>query len=82
VAENSGEGTDHGTAGPVFVAGDAVRGGLHGKTPDLSELEDGDLKVSTDFRQVYAELLDDWLHLPSKQVLGGKFGPVGVLRIV
>jgi uncharacterized protein (DUF1501 family) len=79
VAEN-GSGTDHGTAGPVFVAGDSVRPGPIGEIPDLGKLENGDLKATSDFRQVYASILEDWLKLPSEPVLGGKFEPVPVLR--
>ena len=54
VAENASEGTDHGTAGPVFLAGTKVKSGLIGKHPDLDDLAQGDLKFHTDFRQVYA----------------------------
>jgi uncharacterized protein (DUF1501 family) len=79
VAEN-GSGTDHGTAGPVFLAGDAVRPGPAGEPPDLAHLDNGDLKPTTDFRQVYASILDGWLRLPSDPVLGGPFKPVPVLR--
>jgi uncharacterized protein (DUF1501 family) len=74
VAENGSLGTDHGAAGPVFLAGKAVRPGLVGKNPDLSNLdESGDLKSSLDFRQVYATLLEHWLRLPSEKTLGGQF---------
>src|SRR5262249_17371361 len=52
VRENDSEGTDHGTAGPVFLAGPAVRAGIHGETPSLLDLEDGDLKMAVDFRRV------------------------------
>lgn len=57
VAENGSLGTDHGAAAPVFVLGGGVRAGLHGKPPDLDDLVDGDVRVSTDFRAVYAALL-------------------------
>ena len=70
--ENGSLGTDHGTAGPVFLAGPGVKAGLVGKTPLLGDLEDGDLKWSTDFRSVYATLLDRWLGIPSQQVLAAK----------
>jgi len=79
VAEN-GSGTDHGTAGPVFLAGDAVRAGPASLPPDLANLDNGDLKPTSDFRQVYASVLEDWLQLPSEPVLGGTFKPVPVLR--
>ena len=80
VAENGSEGTDHGTAGPVFVAGDAVRAGLIGKTPSLSDLDHGDVRASLDFRQVYATVLEDWLGLPARTSLAGEFERVALLR--
>ena len=70
VAENDSQGTDHGAAGPVFLAGSPVRGGLVGGPPDLANLDGGDLKMQIDFRQVYAAILDDWLAVDSKDVLG------------
>ncbi len=78
--ENGSLGTDHGTAGPVFVAGESVKPGVAGKTPLLGDLEDGNLKWSTDFRSIYATLLDDWLKLPSAEILGGKFAPTRLLK--
>jgi uncharacterized protein (DUF1501 family) len=57
VAANASQGTDHGTAGPVFVAGAPVKGGFYGAEPSLTDLDHGDLKYSTDFRDVYDELL-------------------------
>ena len=57
VKANASEGTDHGTAGPVFVAGAAVRGGFYGDEPSLTDLDHGDLKYITDFRDIYYELL-------------------------
>lgn len=71
--ENGSLGTDHGTAGPVFVAGPRVRGGLVGRAPKLGELVDGDLAMQVDFRSVYATLLDDWLGIPATGVLGAAF---------
>jgi hypothetical protein len=50
-----------------------VAGGLVGKHPSLSDLADGDLRYHTDFRRVYATLLDEWLEVDSKGVLGDKF---------
>ncbi len=73
VAENGSKGTDHGTAGPVLLAGPCVRPGLHGAYPSLTDLVDGDLKIAVDFRRVYATVLEDWLGLRSKQALGGAF---------
>ena len=80
VAENGSEGTDHGTAGPVFLAGTGVKPGLVGPAPSLTELVDGDLKMSVDFRRVYAAVLEGWLGLPSTTALGGVFEPLPLLR--
>ena len=73
VQENGSQGTDHGTAGPVLVAGPCVKAGLVGATPSLLDLQGGDLKLGIDFRKVYATVLEDWLVLPSKSVLAGMF---------
>jgi uncharacterized protein (DUF1501 family) len=82
VAENGSGGTDHGTAGPVFLAGPGVKGGLVGTTPPLLDLDPkhGDLRRSLDFRQVYAAALQDWLGLPAKEALGGTFEPLPLFR--
>jgi uncharacterized protein (DUF1501 family) len=79
VAENSSQGTDHGAAAPMFVMGGKVKGGLHGKQPSLTDLDDGDLKYTTDFRRVYATLLDKWLNADSAKVLGETFEHVGFM---
>jgi uncharacterized protein (DUF1501 family) len=79
VAENGGGGTDHGTAAPVFLLGGSLRAGLYGPYPNLQVLQDGDPKHATDFRQVYATLLDRWLNCPSQAVLGQKFEHLAVL---
>ena len=73
VKENGSRGTDHGSGSCMFVAGNKVVGGLVGRHPSLSDLTDGDLKYHTDFRRVYATLLDDWLGVESRGVLGDKF---------
>jgi uncharacterized protein (DUF1501 family) len=80
VAENGGRGTDHGTAGPVFLLGPSVKGGLVGPTPSLTDLDHGDLKWSTDFRRVYAAILSDWLGVDPRTALGGDFAPLDVIR--
>ncbi len=54
VRQNASGGTDHGTAAPLFVMGGGVKGGLHGAYPSLSDLTDGDLKHTVDFRSVFA----------------------------
>lgn len=81
VLENGSAGTDHGTAGPVFLAGGRVKPGLVGKTPSLTDLDavHGDLRVGIDFRQIYAEVLQKWLGLPSTTVLGGRFERLSLL---
>jgi uncharacterized protein (DUF1501 family) len=73
VKENGSQGTDHGSGSCMFVAGNKVAGGLIGKHPSLSDLTDGDLRYHTDFRRVYASLLDDWLGVESRGVLGDTF---------
>jgi uncharacterized protein (DUF1501 family) len=80
VAENGSQGTDHGTAGPVFLAGPSVRPGLAGTYPSLTDLADGDLKMAVDFRRVYASVLEGWLGLRSTDALGGAFEPLPLLR--
>jgi uncharacterized protein (DUF1501 family) len=70
VRENAQRGTDHGTAGPVFLAGTPVRGGLLGPAPDLADLDDGDLRFAIDFRDVYATLLRRWLDVDPAPILG------------
>ena len=82
VAENGSAGTDHGTAGPVFLAGRSVRGGLVGATPSLVDLDPthGDLRVGIDFRRVYAGILQDWLGVPSRDALGAVFERLPLFR--
>jgi uncharacterized protein (DUF1501 family) len=79
VAENEQQGTDHGTAGVMLLAGGGVKAGIHGGRPDLTDLDAGDLKYKTDFRGVYAAVLKDWLRANPKAVLGGTFTPADVL---
>lgn len=80
VKENGSRGTDHGAAAPMFVAGAGVKGGLHGAHPRLDDLDDGDLKHHTDFRQVYATLVSQWLGGDPVDALGGRFAPLPILR--
>lgn len=79
VRENGNVGTDHGTAGPVFMAGTPLQGGFIGETTSLSDLEDGDVKTQFDFRRIYATLLDEWLNIPAKQVLNQKYDHMDLL---
>lgn len=76
VEENGSLGTDHGAASMLFAVTTAGKGGFYGAMPSLTDLVDGDLKYSTDFRQVYATWLDRWLEISSPAVLGATFEPV------
>jgi uncharacterized protein (DUF1501 family) len=71
VRANASDGTDHGTASDMFLLGDGVRGGLHGEPPSLTDLDDGDLKFTVDFRDVYATLLDGVLGADPQRILDG-----------
>jgi uncharacterized protein (DUF1501 family) len=71
---NSSEGTDHGTAGPMFLLGDRIAGGMYGDQPSLASLDDGDLKASTDFRDVFATLLEGVLGADGPRYLEGYKG--------
>jgi uncharacterized protein (DUF1501 family) len=75
VPENTSLGTDHGSAGPMFIIGSSVKGGHYGQIPDLVKgLDDGDnLKYTTDFRSVYATIIDKWLQVDSKNILRKNF---------
>jgi uncharacterized protein (DUF1501 family) len=78
VAENANNGTDHGAAAPMFVIGNKVKAGLHGTYPSLApkDLLNGDLKFTTDFRTVYAGVLEQWLKTKSEPILGKRFTPL------
>ncbi len=71
VRANASDGTDHGTAAPVFLLGRGVRGGFFGSEPSLTDLDDGDLKAATDFRSIYATLLDHVLGVDPEGILDG-----------
>ena len=76
INQNGSGGTDHGTAAPLFVFGEGVNGGLYGDGPDLVNTESGNLIFSTDFRSIYATVLQDWFGLEEaivSSVLGGSF---------
>ncbi len=74
-AENTSLGTDHGTANHMYVIGKQVIGGHYGDAPSLADLDEGgNLRFTTDFRRVYATLIEDWLgHGDSKGLLYGEF---------
>jgi uncharacterized protein (DUF1501 family) len=70
VKANASDGTDHGTSGPVFVLGPRIKGGLYGEQPSLAKLINDDLAVTTDFRDIYASLLEKVLGTPAERILG------------
>ena len=76
VAQNASNGTDHGTAMPMFAIGGAVTGGVYGTQPSLTDLDRGNLRYSVDFRSAYATVLERWLGRSSTAILGGTFTPL------
>lgn len=84
LAQNDTLGTDHGTAAPLFVIGNSVRGGLVGKAPVLNDLDShGDINYKNDFRQVYASVLQDHLRMDTptaRAVLGRDFAVLPIFR--
>lgn len=80
VAQNASQGTDHGTAGPMFLFGPMVKPGLQGTYPSFDRLDQGDLLYTLDFRNVYAAVLDQWLKADSREVLGRAFTGAKVLH--
>ncbi len=79
IAENASGGTDHGEASPLFLMGGGVKGGLYGSLPDLTDNNMGNLRYTTDFRSVYATVLERWLGRRSQKILGGTFSTIGAL---
>ena len=80
VEDNGSGGTDHGTAAPLFVFGSRVKGGLYGAPPSLTDLDpDGNLKFTTDFRQVYASVLANWIAADPVEVLFGNYPTIAFL---
>jgi uncharacterized protein (DUF1501 family) len=80
VSENGGRGTDHGTAEPLFIIGSNVKGGIYGDHPELTRLDDGDLRYKIDFRTIYATMLDRWLGADSRQILGASYGSLEFIK--
>jgi uncharacterized protein (DUF1501 family) len=80
VSENANGGTDHGAAAPMFIVGSKVKAGFLGRQPSLApaDLSQGDLKYTTDFRSVYAAVLEGWLQTRSEPILGRKFEPLQI----
>jgi uncharacterized protein (DUF1501 family) len=80
VHANGSEGTDHGTSGPVFLIGDRVTGGFYGDQPSLSKLVDGDLAVTTDFRDIYSSVLEKVLGATPEKILSNWKGRVNAIK--
>lgn len=79
VQENASKGTDHGTATPMFVLGKKVKGGFHGKHPSLTDLDGGNLKMTTDFRSVYATMIREWMgYDDTRTLLKGDYPTLGL----
>jgi uncharacterized protein (DUF1501 family) len=79
VNENMSKGTDHGAATPMYILGKGVKGGFYGQPPSLTDLDDGNLKMTTDFRSVYATMLKEWMGFEdTKGVLKGDYPTLGV----
>jgi uncharacterized protein (DUF1501 family) len=81
VETNASGGTDHGAASSMFLMGPKLKTGLAGKYPSLTQLDQGDLKWNTDFRSVYATILEKWLDTPSKPILGNQFPTMPLLKV-
>jgi uncharacterized protein (DUF1501 family) len=76
--ENGSKGTDHGAAAPMLLVGGRVKPGIVREQPALNGLKDGNLVHGTDFRQVYAAVLERWLGVESEPIVGKGFTPVEV----
>jgi uncharacterized protein (DUF1501 family) len=79
VGQNASQGTDHGTAAPMMLIGPMAARGVLNDYPSLTDLDQGDLKHTVDFRSVYAGVLEQWLKADSKKILAGSFKPWQVL---
>jgi uncharacterized protein (DUF1501 family) len=82
VQQNASNGTDHGTAAPVYLFGSAVKSGLLGTHPSLTNLDRGDLIYNVDFRSVYAAILENWMKIDSTKVLGRSFRIPNIIQTV
>jgi uncharacterized protein (DUF1501 family) len=76
VQQNASNGTDHGTAMPLFIVGGGVKGGVYGEHPSLTDLDHGDLKYAIDFRSVYATVLERWLGHDTTGIIAGSYDTV------
>lgn len=74
VSENASGGTDHGTANQIFLFGNKLKQkGIYNEAPNLSDLDDGDLKFSIDFKNIYSTILKKWLNTDEQSILGNKY---------
>jgi uncharacterized protein (DUF1501 family) len=81
VAENTSLGTDHGTAGPAFVIGKPVTGGQYGAPPSLTDLDEGNLKYTTDYRRIYSTLINGWMgHDHPSAILRDEFSSIPIFN--
>ncbi|MGQ9576544.1 MAG: DUF1501 domain-containing protein [Thermoguttaceae bacterium] len=79
--ENGRRGTDHGSAAPILLVGGKLKGGLIGPHPSLAQTEGGGVKHHTDFRRVYATVLENWLGWESQPIVGPGFAPLELLSL-
>ncbi len=79
IEENGSQGTDHGEASPLFLVGGGVKGGVYGSAPNLEKANMGNVAFTTDFRSVYATVIERWLGRPSQKILGGSFPHIAAL---
>lgn len=81
VRENASRGTDHGTAAPVFVCGSKLKNSVVGEHPSLTDLDQGDMKFKIDYRSVYTDLLENWMGIKAKPIVGGVFEPTSLFKV-
>ena len=79
--ETGNAGTDHGTAAPMLLVGDTVKGGLYGEAPSLNVGRDGNLRFSVDFRSVYQEILETHMKVDAQEVLGQRFERIPAVAV-
>ncbi|UCF15007.1 MAG: DUF1501 domain-containing protein [Phycisphaerales bacterium] len=81
VKENGRRGTGHGAAAPIFLAGGKLKSGCAGSHPSLTDLDNGAMKFHTDFRRVYATVLDKWLGFESRKILDRQYESLDILNV-
>ena len=81
VKQNGSNGTDHGKANNVILLGGGLKkAGIYNSMPDLSNLDNGDLKYQIDFRRIYSTILSKWMNADSSKILQGNYQPLGFLK--